>query len=137
MNCWLIKSEPEAFSYEDLERDGITMWDGVRNYAARNNLRGMQVGDQALFYHSLSDKAIVGICKVAKAFYPDPTADKGDWSVVDMVPLKRLNRPLSLAEIKSDPKLQQLPLIRNSRLSVMPVSREEFDYILWLTETSL
>ena len=137
MNCWLMKSEPETFSYEDLERDGKTMWDGVRNYAARNNLRAMQEGDLALFYHSLSDKAIVGICKVEKAFYPDPTAEKGDWSVVDVVPLKRLNRPLPLAEIKSDPRLQQLPLIRNSRLSVMPVSKEEFDYILRLTATDL
>ncbi len=137
MNCWLIKSEPEAFSYQDLEKDGVTMWDGVRNYAARNNLRAMKTGDLALFYHSLSDKAIVGVCKVSKEHYPDPTATSGDWSVVDFVPVKTLTRPLSLAAIKADPVLQELPLIRNSRLSVMPVTREDFDYILEITDTSL
>lgn len=137
MNYWLIKSEPEAFSYEDLEKEGVTMWDGVRNYAARNNLRAMEVGDLALFYHSLSDKAIVGVCKVSKAFYPDPTATSGDWSVVDFVPVKKLSNPLTLKEIKADPTLENLPLIRNSRLSVMPVGKEDFEYILGVTDTKL
>ncbi len=137
MNYWLVKSEPAAFSYDRLEQEGATMWDGVRNYAARNNLRAMAVGDLVLFYHSVQGLEVVGICRVTRAAYPDPTAEKGDWSVVDMVPVQRLSRPVSLRTIKETPELQNIGLVRIGRLSVMPLEKSEFDCILQLGDTAL
>ncbi len=137
MQYWLVKSEPDTFSYHQLVSDGSTRWDGVRNYQARNNLRAMKAGDLCLFYHSQIGLEVVGIAKVAKEHYPDPTAEKGDWSAVDLVPVKAFNRPVTLAEIKNHPALQQLLLVRNGRLSVMPVSFDEFSVILQLGATHL
>jgi len=137
MNYWLIKSEPFVFGYDQLVADGKTMWEGVRNYQARNNLRAMAVGDLALFYHSNEGLAVVGIAEVVREAYPDPTAESGDWSVVDFVPYRKLEKPVSLALIKSIPSLQQLGLVRNPRLSVMPLNSEEFSEILRLAETDI
>ena len=109
----------------------------MRNYAARNNLREMKEGDLVFFYHSVKDKEIVGICKVTKEAYPDPTAEKGDWSVVDVVPVKRLNKPVTLKEVKATPELQNIALVRIGRLSVMPLEKEEFEKILEMGETEL
>ncbi len=137
MNYWLVKSEPFVFSYDDLVRDGVTRWDGVRNYQARNNLRAMKEGDLCLFYHSNEGLAVVGIAKVSKEYYPDPTAEKGDWSVVELQPYKAVQEPLTLATIKQHPMLDQLGLVRNPRLSVMPVSSDEFFIILDLCKTTI
>lgn len=125
-NCWLVKSEPESYSWSDLKRDGVTSWTGVRNFTARNNLRAMAKGDEVFFYHSVSDKAVVGICEVKRTAYPDKTAKEGDWSTVDLVPKKQLARPVTLSEIRSNPRLKNIPLLRQSRLSVQPLSRNEF-----------
>lgn len=137
MNYWLVKSEPFVFSYDDLVRDGVTRWDGVRNYQARNNLRAMKEGDLCLFYHSNEGLAVVGIAKVSKEHYPDPTAEKGDWSVVELQPYKAVAQSVTLAEMKQHPMLQQLGLVRNPRLSVMPVSADEFFIILDLCKTEI
>lgn len=137
MNYWLLKSEPETYGYDRLEREGSTVWEGVRNYAARNHLRAMQEGDWVLFYHSVTGLEVFGICKVTKTAYPDPTAEKGDWSVVDIVPCKRLTKPVSLKTIKATSELQNIGLVRIGRLSVMPLERVEFEKILELGETSL
>lgn len=134
MQHWLVKSEPETYSWADLVKDGRTMWDGVRNYQARNNMQQMQPGDLVLFYHSVSEKAIVGIAKVDKAAYPDPTAkdDKGNWVVVDLVPFRDFKDPVTLEQIKKDERLKDIALLRQSRLSVMPLKAEEFDVLLAL-----
>lgn len=137
MNYWLVKSEPEAYSYDRLEKEGKTMWEGVRNYAARNNLRAMNKGDLVLFYHSVKGLEVVGICKVTKEAYPDPTAEKGDWSVVDLIPVKRFANPVSLQDIKATPALQNIGLVRIGRLSVMPLEQAEFEKILEMGATSL
>jgi predicted RNA-binding protein with PUA-like domain len=137
MKYWLVKSEPFVFSYDDLVRDGITRWDGVRNYQARNNLRAMSEGDLCLFYHSNEGLAVVGIAKVLKESYPDPTAEKGDWSAVDLGPYQAFSRAVTLAEIKTIPELEQIPLVRNGRLSVMPMSSDEFFRILDLGNTAI
>lgn len=137
MNYWLIKSEPEEYSYQCLEKDGKTMWDGVRNYAARNHIRQMKMGDLVLYYHSVKQKEVVGICKVVKEAYPDPTATKGDWSVVDVAPLKKLKRPVHLHEIKSTPELSEIPLVKIGRLSVMPIEQSAFMKILDLGDTNI
>ena len=137
MQYWLVKSEPDTYSFQQLVTDGKTRWDGVRNYQARNNLRAMKSGDLCLFYHSQIGLEVVGIAKVAKEHYPDPTAEKGDWSAVDLAPVKAFNRPVTLVEIKNHPALQQLLLVRNARLSVMPVSFDEFSVILQLGKTQL
>ena len=129
-NYWLVKQEPTAYSWADFRKEGGTSWTGVRNYTARNNLRKMQPGDEVLFYHSGEDKAVVGIAKVKRAAYPDPTATEGDWSAVDLVPIRALARPVTLAEIKKTRSLQRLPLIRQSRLSVMPVPAPDFRTIV-------
>ncbi len=129
---WLMKSEPDAFSWSDLVRDGSTLWDGVRNYQARNHLRSMRAGDHALLYHSISDKAVVGIMEVRAEAQPDPTALSGDWSVVTVVPLRPLKAPVTLASLKSDPALADLPLIRQNRLSVMPLTPDHYRHILSL-----
>lgn len=137
MNYWLVKSEPFVFSYDDMVRDGKAQWDGVRNYQARNNLRAMQVGDICLFYHSNEGLAVVGLAKVIKEHYPDPTAEKGDWSAVELGPVKPFERHVTLAEIKTVPELQQMLLVRNGRLSVQPVTSDEFFRILDLGNTTL
>ena len=137
MSFWLIKSEPCVFSFSNLMEDGISMWDGVRNYGARNFLRAMEMEDILLFYHSNEGLEIVGIAKVLHTAYPDPTAEKGDWSAIDIVPVKKLNRAVSLKEIKQHPELQDIGLIKQSRLSVMPVTEAQFDIIMQLAETKL
>jgi predicted RNA-binding protein with PUA-like domain len=137
MSFWLIKSEPFVFSFSDLQRDGFSMWDGVRNYGARNFLRAMESEDILLFYHSNEGLEIVGIAKVLHTAYPDPTAEKGDWSAIDIVPVKKLSRAVTLKEIKQHPELQDIGLIKQSRLSVMPVSDVQFDIIMQLAETKL
>jgi predicted RNA-binding protein with PUA-like domain len=136
MQYWLIKSEPFVYSYDDLERDGRTVWEGVRNFQARNNLRQMKMGDRALFYHSNEGLEVVGIATVVAEAYPDPTADKGDWSVVDFAPEQRLPRPVPLREIKHDPELSSIALVRNGRLSVMPLKPSEFRRILVLGQVT-
>ncbi len=137
MNYWLVKSEPGEYSFQDLQKEGRTMWDGVRNYAARNNLRLMKKGDLVLFYHSVNDKEVVGISKVDKEHYPDPTAEKGDWSVVELVPVKPLSKPVSLKEVKAEDSLQNIALVRIGRLSVMSLEPSEFEKILELGQTKL
>jgi predicted RNA-binding protein with PUA-like domain len=137
MSFWLIKSEPFVFSFSDLQRDGFSMWDGVRNYGARNFLRAMESEDILLFYHSNEGLEIVGIAKVLHTAYPDPTAEKGDWSAIDIVPVKKLNRAVTLKEIKQHPELQEIGLIKQSRLSVMPITDVQFDIIMQLAETKL
>ena len=132
MNYWLVKSEPFVYSFEQLMSDGRTRWDGVRNYQARNNLRAMRAGDLCLFYHSNEGLAVVGIAKVLKEHYPDPTAEKGDWSAVDLGPVRAFSRPVPLAEIKIHPDLQNIGLVRNGRLSVMPLTFDEFSLLLQL-----
>jgi predicted RNA-binding protein with PUA-like domain len=127
---WLVKQEPEDYSWDDLVRDGKTQWTGVRNFQARNNLRQMSVGDEVLFYHSGKEKGVVGIARVAEAAYPDPTADDPTWIAVDIAPVKRLKEPVSLADIKANSKLRDLLLVRQSRLSVMPVGESEFKEIV-------
>jgi predicted RNA-binding protein with PUA-like domain len=126
MRHWLLKSEPEAYSWADLVRDKKGRWDGVRNYTARNNLRSMVKGDLCLFYHSVSEKAVVGICKVVGTAYPDPTAEKGDWSCVDVAPVRKLKTPVELVAIKNDPALSKIELLRLGRLSVVPLTEAEF-----------
>lgn len=133
MNYWLVKTEPETFSWDDLVRDKKTVWDGVRNFQARNNLKAMKNGDLAFFYHTGEEKAIVGIGKIIKEGYPEPK-DK-DWLAVDIAPDRKLKKPVSLAQIKADKRLTNMVLVRASRLSVQPVRAEEFDVILALSET--
>jgi predicted RNA-binding protein with PUA-like domain len=130
MNYWLVKQEPSDYSWSDFVRDGRTSWTGVRNYTARNNLRRMSKGDEVLFYHSGEEKAVVGIARVAKTAYPDPTAREGDWSAVDLVSVKALPRPVTLAQIKSEPRLKDIPLVRQSRLSVSALSGQNFRQIV-------
>ncbi len=137
MNYWLMKSEPYVYSFDDLVRDGRTMWDGVRNYQARNNMRAMKKGDLVLYYHSNKGLEIVGVARVVREAYPDPTAEKGDWSAVDIEPVVKLNKPVPLKLIKQTPELSRMQLVRNSRLSVSPVTPEEFARILELGETTL
>jgi predicted RNA-binding protein with PUA-like domain len=132
MHYWLVKSEPETFSWGDLVRDGHACWDGVRNFQARNNLQQMQPGDLVLFYHSVSEKAVVGIAKVDKTAYPDPTADDAKWVAVDLVPFRDFKDPVTLEQIKQDKRLENIALLRQSRLSVMPLKPEEFDVLLAL-----
>ena len=132
MNHWMVKQEPTAYSWEDFQKDGRTAWTGVRNFAARLHLRAMRVGDPVLFYYSVVGKEVVGIAKVARAAYPDPTAKEGDWSCVDLVPVKQLARPVPLATIKTSAKLRGIPLLRQSRLSVMPLTKAEYAEIVRL-----
>jgi predicted RNA-binding protein with PUA-like domain len=135
MNYWLAKSEPEAYSWINLVKDGKTAWTGVRNFQARNNLRAMKRGDLVLFYHSVSEKQIVGLARVTKEFYPDATAKEGDWSCVDLAPVKALAKPVALETIKADPILRDMPLVRQSRLSVTPLTGAQFERVLVLAET--
>ncbi len=137
MQYWLVKSEPDVYSWDRLAREKRGTWDGVRNFAARNNLRAMAKGDLLLFYHSNIGKEIVGIAKVTREHYPDVTAELGDWSVVDVAPVKKLVKPVTLAQIKADPKVKEMLLVSRSRLSVMPVSEAHFERVLRLAETQL
>ncbi len=130
INYWLVKSDPEEYGWENLLQDKNTSWTGVRNFAARNHLRAMKKGDHVLFYHSQSDKAVVGISKVVKEHFPDKTASEGDWSAVEIAAMKPLKNPVTLARIKTEKKLKDIALIRQSRLSVMPLTKEEFDMIV-------
>ncbi|MGZ3749680.1 MAG: EVE domain-containing protein [Mucilaginibacter sp.] len=130
MNHWLVKSEPEKYSWEKFNQDGRAVWDGVRNFTARNNLRTMKEGDLVFFYHSNEGKHIVGIAKVVKEFYQDPTTEDPNWVVVDLVPFESLKRPVTLAEIKAEPALKDIQLVRLGRLSVVPITNAEFDKIL-------
>lgn len=134
MKHWLVKSEPFKYSWEKFLEDGRTFWDGVRNYQARNNLKEMKEGDLVMFYHSNEGKAVVGVAKVVKEFYQDPTTEDTNWVVVDLVPVETLKNHVTLEIIKSDPKLKDIALVRQGRLSVMPLKREEFDRILELAE---
>jgi predicted RNA-binding protein with PUA-like domain len=133
-NFWLVKQEPSSYSWSDFVADGETSWTGVRNFAARNNLRKMQKGDEVLFYHSGDEKAVVGIAKVVRAAYLDATADEGDWSTVDLAPVRSVARRVTLREIKSNSRLKGIPLIRQSRLSVMPLTEPEFREIVNMAE---
>jgi predicted RNA-binding protein with PUA-like domain len=130
MAYWLIKSEPFKYSWDQFVNDGVTFWDGVRNYGARNNLRSMKKGDLAFFYHSNEGLEIVGIAKVVKESYQDPTTDDPAWLVVDFKPHKKLKKPISLAQVKAIPSLANMALIRLGRLSVQPVTEKEWDQIL-------
>jgi predicted RNA-binding protein with PUA-like domain len=134
---WLVKQEPEAYSWSDFVKDGRTAWTGVRNFQARNNLRAMKKGDLVFFYHSVSDKAVIGLARVEKEQYPDPTAKEGDWCVVNIVPVKALKRPVTLDQIKADKVLQSMKLVRQSRLSVTPLTDAEFERLLLLSETKI
>lgn len=129
---WLVKQEPETYAWTAFVQDGRAAWTGVRNYQARNNLRAMKKGDLVFYYHSVSEKQIVGIAKVDREAYPDPTADEGDWSCVDLIPDRALKMPVSLETIKADRVLKEILLVRNSRLSVSPVTREQFERVLEL-----
>ncbi len=137
MNYWLVKSEPEEYGWADLKRDGITAWTGVRNFQARNNLAGMRAGDLVLYYHSVSEKQIVGVARVENAAYPDPTAKEGQWVCVDLVPVKPFRRPVSLEVLRQDRSLGDLPLLKQSRLSVCPVTAPQFKRILKLGQTAV
>jgi predicted RNA-binding protein with PUA-like domain len=135
MNHWLVKSEPETYSWADFLKEGRTAWTGVRNFQARNNLRTMAKGDSVLFYHSGIEKQIVGVAKVAKEAYPDPIADEGDWVCVDLVPVGPVRQPVSLATVKNDPLLKEIALVRNSRLSVSPLTAPQYARLLDLAKT--
>jgi len=134
---WLVKSEPFKYSWDDLVRDGSTYWDGVRNAAARNNLASMRKGDLVLYYHSNEGKEVVGVARVKREAYPDPTTDDERWVVVDLEPLQPLTRPVSLSDVKAEPGLREIALVRQSRLSVMPIEKKAFDRILAMGKTRL
>lgn len=130
MKYWLVKQEPEKYSFDDLLKDEKTIWDGVRNYQARNNLREMKTGDQVLFYHSVSEKSVVGLAEVSKENFPDPSDEK--WTVVEIKPIEKFENPVNLEQIKAEKTLENIALIKQSRLSVMPLTKKEFDVILKL-----
>jgi len=136
MQYWLVKQEPESYSWTMFVKDGKTAWTGVRNFQARNNLRAMKREDQVLYYHSVTGKQVVGLARVTREAYPDPTAKEGDWSSVDLVPVKPLVSPVDLETIKSDKALADMPLVTHSRLSVQPVTKSQFQRILKLGKTS-
>lgn len=134
MSFWLLKSEPDVYSWDDLVAEGETVWNGVRNAQAANNLKAMAIGDEAFFYHSNIGKEAVAICRVTKTAYPDPTDDSGRWVAVSVAPVRPLARPVTLAAMKANPKLSDLQLIRQSRLSVVPVRPDEWTEILRMSE---
>jgi predicted RNA-binding protein with PUA-like domain len=131
MNYWLVKTEPDTYSWDHLEKDKKTVWDGVRNFQARSHLKKMAVGDQVFFYHTGDEKAIVGIATVQKAGYPEPK--DAEWTAVDLTPLKKLKSPVSLSQVKADKRLKDMVLVRAARLSVQPVTEEEFNHIIALS----
>ena len=130
MNYWLVKQEPSAYSWDDFVKDGGTAWTGVRNFQARNNLRCMKLKDRVLFYHSVTDKSVVGEAEVVREWYPDPTAEEGDWACVDLKPVRAFAQPVPLERIKTEKELAGMALLRSGRLSVSPVSPEEFAAIV-------
>ena len=130
MKYWLLKSEPDAWSWDNQVKEGASMWDGVRNYQARNNLKEMKKNDLCFFYHSVTERSIVGIVKVVKEYYPDPTDKTGRFVVVDVKAIKKLKKPVSLDQIKENSKLQDIALVKQSRLSVMPLKKAEWDIII-------
>lgn len=134
MDYWLIKSEPNTYSWDDFVKLGRDHWDGVRNFNARNHIKEMKVGDWCLFYHSVKEKSVVGIAEVVREYYPDPTTDDHRWCVMDVVPVQKLRRPVTLAEVKADPRLERMKLVTHSRLSVQPVRKEEFDIVVEMSE---
>jgi predicted RNA-binding protein with PUA-like domain len=134
MNYWLLKSEPEKYSIQKFKSDGQTFWDGVRNYQARNNLQAMKKGDLCLYYHSNEGKEIVGLARVIKESYPDPTTDDPAWVVVDVELVEIFPKTLTLAQLKAHPVLKEMALVKNSRLSVLPVMSHEFDLVMDLTK---
>jgi predicted RNA-binding protein with PUA-like domain len=134
MNYWLVKSEPASYSWTQFVKDGGTAWTGVRNFMARNHLRAMKKGDVVFFYHSVTDKQVVGLARVVKEAYPDATAEEGDWSCVDLAPLKPLKLPVLLATIRGDKLLRDMPLVKFSRLSVTPLTKLHHDRLLTLAE---
>ncbi len=135
MNYWLIKSEPFKYSWDQFVKDGQTFWDGVRNYQARNNLKAMQKGDLLFWYHSNEGMEIVGIAKLVKEYYQDPTTEDLNWVVVDVKPLKKLKKPVSLAQVKATASLSQMALVRLGRLSVQPVTEDEWNIVMDMAET--
>lgn len=135
MAYWLVKSEPGTWSWDDQVRDGTAEWDGVRNYQAANNLKAMKVGDRAFFYHSVNEKQIVGIVEVVKEYYPDPSDESGRFGMVDFKAVKPVARPVTLAQIKAEPRLEGIALVRQSRLSVMPISDAHWQLLCDLGET--
>ena len=135
MAYWLMKSEPGNWSWDDQVKDGVAEWDGVRNYQAAKNMKAMKLGDKAFFYHSVKEKQVVGIVEVAKEYYPDPTDASGRFGMVDVKALRPFAKPVSLADIKAEPRLQELALIRQSRLSVMPIKAAEWRLICAMGET--
>ena len=137
MKFWLVKQEPIKYSWEQLVKDKVTGWDGVRNYQARNNLKAMKLGDLLLFYHSVVGKEVQGVARVSKEFYQDPTTTDLRWVAVSIKPVKKLSRPVTLEEIKNHPKLQNIPLVKQSRLSVLPITKSAFNAILELGNTHL
>lgn len=137
MNYWLVKSEPESYSWDAFVKEKRAAWTGVRNFQARNNLRAMKRGDLVLFYHSVVGKEIVGMARVQNEAYADPTAKEGDWSCVDLVPVKAVTKPVTLDQIKSDKVLAEMPLVRLSRISVTPLNEAQFKRVLVLAETKL
>ena len=136
-NFWMVKQEPEAYSWATFQKDGKAAWTGVRNFQARNNLRAMKKGDLVFFYHSVSEKQVVGIARVEKESYPDPSATEGDWVAVDLSPVKPLGKPVSLGIIKADKTLREMPLVKQSRLSVVPVTDVQAKRLLALAETEI
>ena len=134
---WLVKTEPEAYSWQDLLDEGTATWDGVRNYQARNNLQAMAKGDLVFVYHSVGPREVVGVTKVTRTSYPDPTTDDERWCAVDLKAVKAVKQPVGLKQIKADDLLQEIALVKHSRLSVMPLTREEFERILELGDTKL
>jgi predicted RNA-binding protein with PUA-like domain len=130
--AWVVKSEPSVYSFDQLVRDGKTSWDGVRNFEARNSMRAMKTGDRLLYYHSNEGKEIVGIAKVSKEHFPDPTAEEGDWSAVEIAPVGKLPKPVSLATLKAHPLLKKMALVTRGRISVTPVTAAELRAILSL-----
>jgi len=137
MNYWLVKQEAETYAWQTFVKDGSTDWTGVRNYTARNNLQEMKVGDLVLYYHSGDEKQIVGIAKVTKPAFPDPTTDEKGWVAVELSPVKPFTKPVTLATVKQDERFKNLMLVRQARLSVMPVSKEEFQALLALGQTKI
>ena len=130
MNYWLVKQEPESYSFTDFQKEGKTDWTGVRNFTARNNLKEMKTGDKVFYYHSGGEKSVIGLAKVSKTAFPDPTADEGSWVAVELEAGKPLKKPVTLAEIKANKKLAEMKLVKLSRLSVSPVTKEEWDEIV-------
>jgi predicted RNA-binding protein with PUA-like domain len=130
MNYWLIKTEPNEYSWDDLVKLGKDHWDGVRNYAARMHMKNMKVGDLAFFYHSVKQRDIVGVAEIVREYYPDPTTDDDRWVVVDVVPKEKLKKPVNLDQVKADTRLSEMALVRIGRLSVQPVSKMEYDIIM-------